>query len=107
MAGAPQTGNQENWSSRAAFILAAIGSAVGLGNLWRFPYLAYENGGGAFLVAYVVCLFLVGMSLLILEAGLGQITGRAAPGAMASITQNGRFRYIGWLAITMTFFITM
>ena len=48
------TETRENWSARSGFIIAAIGSAVGLGNIWRFPYVAYENGGGAFLIPYLI-----------------------------------------------------
>ena len=47
---------RENWSSRTGFIIAAVGSAVGLGNIWRFPYVAYDNGGGAFMVPYLIAL---------------------------------------------------
>ncbi|RLF57467.1 MAG: sodium-dependent transporter, partial [Thermoplasmata archaeon] len=57
----------EKWQSRTAFLLAAIGSAVGLGNIWRFPYVCYRNGGGAFLIPYFVALFTVGIPLLIAE----------------------------------------
>ena len=53
------TQQRENWSARSGFILAAIGSAVGLGNIWRFPYVAYENGGGAFMVPYLIALIAV------------------------------------------------
>ena len=60
------------WGSKAGFLLAAIGSAVGLGNIWRFGYMAYENGGGAFLVPYVVALIVAGVPLMILEYALGQ-----------------------------------
>ena len=48
--------SRENWTSRSCFIIAAVGSAVGLGNIWRFPYVAYENGGGAFLIPYLLAL---------------------------------------------------
>ena len=62
---------REAFSSRTVFILAAIGSAVGLGNIWRFPYIAYENGGGAFLIPYLVALLTAGLPLLMLEYGIG------------------------------------
>ena len=59
------TGEEVKWSSRAAFVLAAIGSAVGLGNLWRFPYVAGENGGGAFVLFYIICVILIGLPVLV------------------------------------------
>ena len=52
--------NREQWSSKASFILAAAGSAVGLGNIWKFPYIAGENGGAAFLFIYLICIVLIG-----------------------------------------------
>ena len=68
----PQGGAaKEAFSGRTMFILAAIGSAVGLGNIWRFPYVAYENGGGAFLIPYLVALLTAGLPLLMLEYGIG------------------------------------
>jgi len=67
------------WGSRLGFLLAAIGSAVGLGNIWRFPYMAYSNGGGAFLIPYAVAFLTVGLPLLLLEFGLGHRTGKSAP----------------------------
>ena len=62
---------RDQWGSKLGFILAAIGSAVGLGNIWRFPYLVYENGGGAFLVPYFFAIFTAGIPLLILEYEMG------------------------------------
>lgn len=62
----------ETWNSKIVFILAAIGAAAGLGNLWRFPYLTYENGGGTFLVAYLICLFLVAKPLMMMEISFAQ-----------------------------------
>ena len=68
----------ETWSSRWVFILAATGSAVGLGNIWRFPYVTGENGGGAFVIVYLLCVLLVGLPVMICEVMLGK-HGRASP----------------------------
>ena len=62
---------REGFSSRKAFIFAAIGSAVGLGNIWRFPYVAYEGGGGAFVIPYLVALLVAGIPLLFLDYAMG------------------------------------
>ena len=62
----------ENWSSRAAFILAAVGSAVGLGNIWKFPYEAGEGGGGAFVLIYLLFVFGIGVPVMIAELMLGR-----------------------------------
>lgn len=70
-----------SWSGKWAFILAAAASAVGLGNMWRFPYLAAKYGGGTFLLTYVVLVFTFGVSLLLLETALGRKTGQSAIGA--------------------------
>lgn len=58
---------REQWGSRTGFILAAVGSAVGLGNIWRFPYMAYENGGGAFFIPYLFAMLTAGIPFMILE----------------------------------------
>ena len=63
---------RERWSSRTAFYFAAVGSAVGFGNVWRFPSLVYKYGGGAFFIPYVLALFLIGIPILVLEIALGQ-----------------------------------
>jgi len=67
-----QTGGRERWNSRVGFYLAAVGSAVGFGNVWRFPQLAKDFGGGAFFLPYILAFFLVGLPTLILEISLGQ-----------------------------------
>lgn len=89
------------WPSKIVFILAAIGSAAGLGNLWRFPYLAYENGGAVFVLAIIIANLLIGIPLLILEVALGQRTEKAAPDAFGSFKKN--FKYLGWLALIIGF----
>lgn len=65
---------REQWGSRAGFILAAVGSAIGLGNIWRFPYMAYENGGGAFFIPYLFAMITAGIPFMILEFSMGQNT---------------------------------
>ncbi len=92
------------WDNRMAFVLASIGSAIGLGNIWRFPYICYKYGGGAFLVAYIVALFVAGLPLLVLEFGLGQKIGGSAPTALAKVSKS--FAWVGWMAILVGFFIT-
>lgn len=94
---------RESWGTRGGFILAAIGSAVGLGNLWRFPYELYDHGGGAFLIPYVIAVFVVGVPMLILEFSLGHFTQRAAPGAFAR--SHRRFEFVGWWSIILGFVI--
>ena len=77
----------DHWSSRAAFILAAIGSAVGLGNLWRFPYVAGENGGGAFVLFYILCVLLIGLPVLVSELFIGRRGGMSAVGSVVKIAK--------------------
>ena len=88
---------RDRWDSRAAFLFAAIGSAVGLGNVWRFPFIAHANGGGAFLIPYFVALLTAGIPLLIVEFGIGQFFQAGAPAAIAKIKK--KFEWVGWFAI--------
>lgn len=87
---------RQQWHSRTAFIMAAVGSAVGLGNVWRFPYVAYSSGGGAFLIPYFVALFTAGIPMLILEMGLGQRMQKGAPLAFGGVRRN--LQWFGWWA---------
>ena len=72
------SGKREMWSNRWLFVLAAAGSAVGLGNIWKFPYIAGENGGGAFVLIYLSCIALVGVPIMMSEILLGR-SGRSSP----------------------------
>ncbi len=92
------------WSGKWAFILAAAASAVGLGNMWRFPYLAAKYGGGTFLITYLVLVFTFGVSLLLLETALGRTTGQSAIGAFKQFGK--KYAFIGFLASVVPFIIT-
>ncbi len=94
---------RENWGSRIGFIMAAAGSAVGLGNIWRFPYLAGENGGGAFIVIYLMFVVFIGFSIMLAEFTVGRKTGLAAVGAYKKI--NRSFTFAGVLGVLSAFFI--
>lgn len=97
------------WSSRLMFILAASGSAVGLGNIWRFPYLAGENGGGVFVVVYLLCIFLIGIPIMSAEILLGR-EGRQSPiNTMRELTTrsnaNPGWQIVGWMGAIAGFMI--
>ena len=85
------------WRTRTGFILAALGSAVGLGNVWRFSYLCYKNGGGAFLIPYLIALFVVGIPLMILELGIGHKMRGSSPMSLAKV--NPHWEWCGWWAV--------
>ncbi|MEJ2645873.1 MAG: sodium-dependent transporter, partial [Gammaproteobacteria bacterium] len=97
------------WSSRFAFILAATGSAVGLGNIWRFPYITGENGGGAFVLVYLLCVALIGIPIMMAEILLGR-RGRQTPvNTMRTLAEEaGRlpvWEGIGWMGMAAGFLI--
>lgn len=94
---------RENWGSRLGFIMAAAGSAVGLGNIWRFPYLTGQNGGGAFILIYLMFVVLIGFSIMLAEFTVGRKTGLAAVGAYKK--QNRNFTFAGLLGVLSGFFI--
>lgn len=96
---------REVWSSRMVFILAAIGSAVGLGNAWRFPGLAAKYGGGAFLLVYIIAMFVLGIPMLTMEIALGRKTKQGAPGAFKKLHKKAE--YVGWAATTNAFVISV
>ncbi len=97
------------WSSRWIFILAATGSAVGLGNIWRFPYLTGENGGGAFVLVYLFCVVMMGIPIMMAEILLGR-RGRKSPvNTMHTLAieegLNPNWRFLGWLGVIAGFII--
>lgn len=96
--------NKEGFSSKIGFVLAAAGSAVGLGNIWRFPYLAAKYGGGFFLIVYIVLAVTFGFALMLTEISIGRRTGKSVIGAYSSINKN--FSFLGWIAAIIPFIIT-
>ena len=94
---------REQWGTRAGFLMAAIGSAIGLGNIWRFPYVAYDNGGGAFLIPYLIALLTAGIPLLILEYSIGHRYRSSAPLSYRRIYRPAEA--IGWWQVAICFVI--
>ena len=93
-----------SFSNKMGFVLAAAGSAVGLGNLWRFPYLAAKYGGGIFLLVYLILAVTLGFTLMITEIAIGRKTGLSAVGAFKALDK--RFKFVGYLACIVPFVIT-
>lgn len=110
MAGAPAaTSGGVTWSSRLGFIMATVGAAVGLGNFWRFPYLAGENGGGAFVLVYLLCIFAIAIPLAMTELLVGRHGHRDAVSSTGDVAKevgaSGNWAIIGWMGMTATFLI--
>ncbi len=106
---AGSAGSTEQWSSRTGFLLAAVGFAVGLGNIWRFPYVTGENGGSAFLIIYLVCALGIGLPLLISELTIGR-RGRSSPSGSIRVVAaesgaSARWGAFGTLAVFCVFII--
>lgn len=94
---------RERWGGRTFFLFAAMGSAIGLGNVWRFPYLTYEYGGGAFLIAWIIGLIIMGIPWLIMEFGMGRYFQKGAPGVFESIGK--KWEWLGWWPVFVAFLI--
>ena len=88
--------NRSNFTSKIGFILAAAGSAVGLGNIWRFPYLVAKYGGGTFLLCYIILAITFGFTLMVAEIAIGRKTGLSAIGAFKKLDRH--FGFLGVLA---------
>ena len=98
--------NRGQWSSRAGFILAAAGSAVGLGNIWKFPYITGANGGGIFVLVYLACVLFVGLPVMTAEILIGRATQKSPVGAMRLLAgRRSPWTAFGWLGIASSFVI--
>jgi len=95
---------RETWTNKLDFVLALIGFSVGLGNIWRFPYLCYKNGGGCFLIPYLICLVFAGVPILILEVALGQL---ASQGGITAWLICPLFQGIGWASVIIVQFLNI
>jgi NSS family neurotransmitter:Na+ symporter len=102
---AAQDAPREEWTGQVGFIIAAIGSAVGLGNIWRFPGVAYENGGGAFLVPYLIALLTAGIPILFLDYALGHRFRGSAPTAFRRVAR--WLEGLGWFQVMICFVIAI
>lgn len=97
---------REHWTSRLGFVLAALGSAIGLGTLWKFPYVTGDNGGGVFLFIYLIFTLFLGIPLFIGELILGRRSQRGAVGVFAHLSgESSPWRTVGWLGVASSFLI--
>ncbi|MCG8370699.1 MAG: sodium-dependent transporter [Proteobacteria bacterium] len=100
----------KTWSSGFTFILAAVGAAVGLGNIWKFPYIVGVSGGGAFVLVYLACVLLIAVPILITELWIGRAGGHSPPIAMANVARQGGlspgpWSLVGYMAMVVGYFI--
>lgn len=99
------------WSSRVGFFLASVGFAVGLGNIWRFPYVTGENGGGAFVAVYLICALFIGVPILIAELLIGRKGKKSPPGSMKSVAveehRSSKWQAVGFMNLFTAFIITI
>ncbi len=101
-----ETNNKRGlWGSRMGFVLAASGSAIGLGNVWKFPYIVGENGGGAFVLIYLVCIFVVGLPIMLAEFTLGRKTNLNPVGAFKALQPNTPWVGVGYMGVIAGFLI--
>ena len=96
---------RENWGSKTGFILAAAGSAIGLGNIWKFPYITGENGGASFIIVYLICIAIIGLPVLTAEILIGRTTQRDPVGAFYKLSQSKFWASIGGMGIVGGFLI--
>ena len=97
--------SREQWGSRLGFILAASGSAVGLGNIWKYPHMAGQNGGAAFTVVYLLCILIVGLPILLGELAIGRKTQLSPVGAFNKLSNLSNWKWVGFLGVASAFVI--
>ncbi len=96
---------RDHWATKLGFVLAASGSAIGLGNIWRFPYKAGQYGGGAFVIAYVVSVLIIGIPIMIAEFIIGRSAQKSPVGAFKQLSFNRAWPLVGWLGVLSGFII--
>ena len=97
--------NREHWGSKLGFILAASGSAVGIGNIWKYPHMAGQNGGAAFTLVYLLCILVVGLSIVISEFVIGRKTQLSPVGAFETLAPKTAWKWVGFLGVASAFVI--
>src|SRR5690554_2150990 len=97
--------NREQWTSKLGFILATAGSAIGLGAIWKFPYVAGHSGGGAFFLIFVIFTLFIGLPILLSEFIIGRGSQKDAIGAYKTFAPGTAWHLIGWLGIVTTFIL--
>ena len=100
-----QTSSRGNWSGAMGFVLASVGSAVGLGNVWRYPYITGEYGGAAFIILYISCVLAIGIPLMLAEFLIGRKTQRNPVGAFRRLRPRSAWFLTGWLGVVSSFVI--
>ena len=95
----------KSFSSRIGVLLAAAGSAVGLGSIWKFPYTVGENGGGAFIILYIICSIIFGLPLVMNEFMIGKLSGKSAYGAYRALSGNNRWQWLSWTNMLSSLFL--
>ena len=95
-----------SFSSKIGVLLAAAGSAVGLGSIWKFPYVVGENGGGAFIILYVACSLIFGLPLVMNDFLIGKLSGKSAYGAFRTLTGTNRWQWLSWMTVITVTLLT-
>ncbi len=94
-----------SFSSKIGVLLAAAGSAIGLGSIWKFPYVVGQNGGGAFIVIYVVCSLVFGLPLVMNEFMIGKLSRKSAYGAFRELSTSNRWQWLSWVMMLSVFLL--
>lgn len=99
--------SNNSWSNRLSFIITTSAFSVGLGNIWRFPYITGEGGGGAFLLTYLVLIFVIGIPIMTMEIGLGRMSGTTPLLGYSKLSNRKSWALVGWLEVITVLFIMM